>query len=214
MRCAMCTCSVSTHPTFDWLLWVHLKSPHWLPPLGAGAADNDTECAAAWSGASRECEPISASKSSIRRFVITEKAPTRATTAFTFKTLLRHYAKRALTPRSLNVKLGPRRNYHKGRAAIRNYTILTSGSSVLMTSVPSVILTSMCWRIVPLTGGQLSLSWVCSGDWLLWAWSPAASSLSVSTLEPRPGQTHTPSPGLVPQIDPSVKLYNHGEGPY
>ena len=66
---------------------------------------------------------ISASKSSIRRFVITEKA-TRAfswlkaaTTAFTFKTLLRHYAKRALTPRSLNVKLGPRHNYHKGRAA-------------------------------------------------------------------------------------------------
>ena len=39
----------------------------------------------------------SASKSCIRRFVITEKAPTRAfswlkaaTTAFTFKTLLRH----------------------------------------------------------------------------------------------------------------------------
>ena len=59
---------------------------------------------------------------------ITEKAPTRAfswlkaaTTAFTFKTLLRHYAIRALTPRSLNVKLGPRRNYHKGRAAIRHY---------------------------------------------------------------------------------------------
>ena len=49
----------------------------------------------------------------IRRFVITEKAPTRAfswlkaaTTAFTFKTLLKHYAKRALTPQSLNVKLG------------------------------------------------------------------------------------------------------------
>ena len=45
---------------------------------------------------------------------ITEKAPTRAfswlkapTSAFTFKTLLRHYAKRALTPWSLNVKLGP-----------------------------------------------------------------------------------------------------------
>ena len=57
---------------------------------------------------------ISAPKRSIRRFVITEKAPTRAfswlkaaTTAFTFKTLLTHYAKRALTPRSLNVKLGP-----------------------------------------------------------------------------------------------------------
>ena len=65
----------------------------------------------------------STSKSSIRRFVLTEKAPTRAfswlkaaTTAFTFKTLLRHYAKQALTPRSLNMKLGPRRNYHKGRA--------------------------------------------------------------------------------------------------
>ena len=49
---------------------------------------------------------------------ITEKAPT---SAFTFKTLLRHYAKQALTPRSLNVKLGPLRNYHKGRAAIRHY---------------------------------------------------------------------------------------------
>ena len=43
---------------------------------------------------------------SIRRFVITEKAPTRAfswlkaaTTAFTFMTLLRHYAKQTLTPR-------------------------------------------------------------------------------------------------------------------
>ena len=60
------------------------------------------------------CLHNSASKRSIRRFVITEKTPTRAfswlkatTTAFTFKTLLRHYAKRALTPRSLNVKLGP-----------------------------------------------------------------------------------------------------------
>ena len=66
---------------------------------------------------------VSASKRSIQSFVITEKAPTRAfswlkaaTTAFTFKTLLRHYAKRALTPRSLNVKLGPRRKGHKGRA--------------------------------------------------------------------------------------------------
>ena len=34
------------------------------------------------------------------RFVITEKA---------------------MTPRSLNVKLGPRRNYHEGQAAIRHY---------------------------------------------------------------------------------------------
>ena len=71
---------------------------------------------------------ISASKSSIRRFVITEKVPTRAfswlkaaSTAFKFKTLLRNYAKWALTPRSLNVKLDPRRNYYEGRAAIRHY---------------------------------------------------------------------------------------------
>ena len=76
---------------------------------------------------------ISASKRSIRRFAITKKAPTRAfswlkaaTTTFTFKTLLRHYAKRTLTPQSLNVKLGPRRNYHKGRAAIRHYANQTA----------------------------------------------------------------------------------------
>ena len=63
--------------------------------------------------------PVEIQTKAIRRFVITEKAPTRAfswlktaTTAFTFKTLLRHYAKRALTPRSLNVKLGPRHKSH------------------------------------------------------------------------------------------------------
>ena len=38
--------------------------------------------------------------------------------AFTFKALLRHYAKRELTPRSLNVKLGPRRKGHKGRSIV------------------------------------------------------------------------------------------------
>ena len=66
-------------------------------------------------------------------FTITEKAPTRAfswlkapTSTFTFKTLLRHDAKQALTPRSLNVKLGPRPNYHKGRAAIRHYANQTA----------------------------------------------------------------------------------------
>ena len=44
-------------------------------------------------------------KRSIRRFVITEKAPTKAfswlkaaTTAFTFKTLLRHYANQTACP--------------------------------------------------------------------------------------------------------------------
>ena len=31
-----------------------------------------------------------------------------------------------LTPLSLNVKLGPRRNYHKGRAAIRHYANQTA----------------------------------------------------------------------------------------
>merc|ERR1711902_421627 len=70
-----------------------------------------------------------------KKFVAAKKSktPTRAfswlkaaTTAFTFKTLLRHYAKRALTPRSLNVKLGPRRKGHKGRAAIRHYANQTA----------------------------------------------------------------------------------------
>ena len=65
-------------------------------------------------------------------FVITEKAPTRAfswlkaaTTAFTFKTLLRHYAKQALTPQSLNVKLGPRHNYHS-RALVGAFSVITN----------------------------------------------------------------------------------------
>ena len=44
-----------------------------------------------------------------------------ATTAFTFKTLLRHYAKRVLTPQSLNMKLGPQCNYHEGQVAIKHY---------------------------------------------------------------------------------------------
>ena len=51
-------------------------------------------CTARWCAESEYRIPTSASKSSIRRFVITEKAPTRAffwlkaaTTAFTFKTL-------------------------------------------------------------------------------------------------------------------------------
>ena len=58
-----------------------------LPPVGRGQVSS------------------SASKSFIRRLVNTEKAPTRAfswlkaaTTAFTFKILLRHYAKGVLTP--------------------------------------------------------------------------------------------------------------------
>ena len=85
--------------------WVCVLGP-WLQHCSTAALT----CTSAW-------------KSSIRRFVSTEKARTRAfswlkadTTAFTFKTLLRHYSKRALTPWSLNVKLGRRRKSHKGRA--------------------------------------------------------------------------------------------------
>ena len=76
-------------------------------------------------GADPDGSDVKRSIGSTTSCTITEKAPTRAfswlkapTSAFTFKTLLRHYAKRALTPRSLNVKLGPQRNYHEGRAAI------------------------------------------------------------------------------------------------
>ena len=112
-----------------------LASTSWTPISLA------LDCISVLASATRPCtagsvplsEYYSASKRSIRRFVITEKATTRAfswlkaaTTAFTFKTLLTHNAKWALTPRSLNVKLGPRRNYHKGRAAIRHYANQTN----------------------------------------------------------------------------------------
>ena len=50
------------------------------------------------------CLATCASKRSIQRFVITEKAPTKAFSLF-----------------KVDVKLGPRRNYHEGRAAIRHY---------------------------------------------------------------------------------------------
>ena len=43
-----------------------------------------------------------------------------------------------MTPWSLNVKLGPRRNYHKGRAAIRHYanqTALVGAFSVIVQPV-------------------------------------------------------------------------------
>ena len=75
----------------------------------------------------------SASKSSIRRFVIMEKAPTRAfpwlkaaTTTFTFKTLLRHYAKWALTPRSLIVKLSLGHKSHKGQTVVGAFSVITN----------------------------------------------------------------------------------------
>ena len=60
----------------------------------------------------------SASKRSIRRFVITEKAPTRtfswlkaATTTFTFKTLSRHYAKQGLIVGAHSVIVKPSRTF-------------------------------------------------------------------------------------------------------
>ena len=64
-------------------------SPHYekIAPADSFHAANRGEAAAV---------DISASKSCIQRFVITEKAPA---TAFTFKTLLRDYAKRVLNPR-------------------------------------------------------------------------------------------------------------------
>ena len=68
-------------------------------------------CRALWRRVMKTLDS-SASKSFIRRFVITEKAPTRLLPLSHF----RHCAKRALTPRSINVKLGPRRKSHKGRA--------------------------------------------------------------------------------------------------
>ena len=93
-----------------------------------------------------------------------EKAPTRAfswlkapTSAFTFKTLLSHYAKRALTPRFLNVKLGPRHNYHKRQAAIGHYANQTSPIN----------------RFAALPererGGGWGRSWPCPA--VLWCWA-------------------------------------------
>ena len=106
------------------------RTSHWRGPRPAPTAGRTHPVSGHfWLGLNRGRVNISAWKSFIRRFVITDKVPTRAfswlkaaTTAFTFKTLLRHYAKRALTPRSVDLKLGPRRKYHKERAAIRHYT--------------------------------------------------------------------------------------------
>ena len=97
---------------------LRLRAPAAVTDLGvrylAGLNPSAAQQTAAGPGPGCLGLQVSASKTSIRRFVITEKAPTRAfswlkaaTTAFTFKTHLRHYAKWALTPRSPNVKLGP-----------------------------------------------------------------------------------------------------------
>ena len=106
---------------------------HWSPRRLTAEGAVCQHCNTAASSPSRVTSWHSASKSSIRGFLITEKAPTRAfswlkaaTTAFTFKTLLRHYAKRALIPRSLNMKLGLRRKGHKGRAVWLAYCLIAS----------------------------------------------------------------------------------------
>ena len=98
-----------------------------------GAAGSWHSHSTSWGQGRVDTSAVERSIGSTTGCTITEKVSTRAftllktpTSAFTFKTLLSHYAKRALTPRSLNVKLGPRRNYHKGRAAIRHYANQTA----------------------------------------------------------------------------------------
>ena len=128
MRCEHCWGLTTTEQWLLWLLWAGLPDyTHIIQSSQRGAGGGGRTV---WEhgGNSRDISHniyllLDIQTKAIRRFVITEKAPTRAfsvlkaaTTAFTFKTLLRHYAKRALTPRSLNVKLGPRRKGHKGRA--------------------------------------------------------------------------------------------------
>ena len=45
---------------------------------------------------------------------------------------LRHYAKWAFTPWQVDVKLGPRHDYHKGQAALRHHDMLTNLSRGLL----------------------------------------------------------------------------------
>ena len=80
------------------LIWCNTQ-PWFVWTQDVSAAGYCVDNAAVWA------LNTSASKSSIRRFVITEKDPTRAfswlkaaTNAFTFKTLLRHNAKQVSTP--------------------------------------------------------------------------------------------------------------------
>ena len=89
-------------PPLVWRRGVHWPGGCWWRPLyncrgGLGGAVSSSLSSAS---------PVVLQKVTIRRLVITEKAPTRAfswlkaaTTAFTFKTLSRHYAKQTLTPR-------------------------------------------------------------------------------------------------------------------
>ena len=123
-----------------------------------------------------------------RRFVITEKAPTRAfswlkaaTTAFTFKTLLRHYAKQALTPRSLNVKLGLWHNYH-------TYILLRDCTTSPIHRFAALILTS--WPRAPSCAGLLC---GCEDGGGGWAGQAAAQPRAQHNIATSPGPSHWPS---------------------
>ena len=102
------------HTTYE-----EVCKPVYHKPTYQTAAHNGKQCEQV---PKKECKYVQVNNtraanrsiSSTTGCTITEKAPTRAfswlkapTSAFTFKTLLRHYAKQALTPRSLKVKLGP-----------------------------------------------------------------------------------------------------------
>ena len=100
--CEFCLKYMKSRP----ILERHLKKCPWRHPPGVEIYRKDGMSVF-------EVSVVKRSIGSTTGCTITVKAPTRAfswlkapTSAFTFKTLLRHYAKRALTPRSLNVKLG------------------------------------------------------------------------------------------------------------
>ena len=82
----------------------------------------------------------------IKDFTITEKARFRAfswlkapTSALTFKTLLRHYAKRALTPRLVDVKL------HQGsNVQLRRLIICSSNPDIALQRTRGHVLLCLC----------------------------------------------------------------------
>ena len=84
------------------------------------------------------CISTSASKSSNRRFVITEKAPTRA---FSW---------------SLNVKLGPRRKGNKGRAVVAafNQEKALVGAFSVITNLRMELFEALCMMEAVLGGAR------------------------------------------------------------
>ena len=95
--------STSINVEINYLAVSVLSQPVWSEQSAVRPARNLCEVEVG-GGADYRALASGASKSSIRKFVITKKAPTRAfswlkaaTTAFTFETILRHYAKQPLT---------------------------------------------------------------------------------------------------------------------